>query len=244
MQVTENSRSPFWGFWTTLAFSLVIAVVWATSQGLTAVVMAKQYDLNFDQIEFHGDILSFATIVSAVAAILAIFLFVWLRKGASLREYLAFRPVSRKTVLTVLAVTVLFMIVQELLAHLLNKDTVPEFMLKSYATVTWLPVLWFAISVAGPLVEEIFFRGFLLQGLRHTFMGDSGAVTLTALLWAVIHVQYGLYEISIIFLMGVLFGYACILTRSIWSPIIMHVVNNFTSTMMLHWYITSELVPA
>jgi len=243
MQDTDTIRTPYWGFWATLAFGVVISLVWITSQGFTAVIMAKQYGVDFEDIEFHGDILTFATIVSAVAAISATFFFVWLRKGATLSDYLGFQPISRRTLLIIIAVTVLFMATQEVVSRLLQKDTIPEFMLEAYQTVSWLPLFWFAISIAGPVVEEVFFRGFLLQGLRHSFMGNASAVTLTALLWAIIHVQYEWYEISVVFVMGILFGYAQILTNSIWSPIIMHAVNNFTSTMMLHWYITSGQVP-
>ena len=245
MQETITYRPPYWGFWATLAFGLVIGIVWMTSQGAVLFLMSLLYGLDWRDVELiNGDVLAIATIVSAVITILATFIFVWLHKKARLRDYLGFLPISMRTIVIVLAVTVLFMITQEVLSRLLDKNIVPEFMLDAYKTITWLPLLWFAISVAGPVVEEIFFRGFLLQGLRHTFMGDSGAVTLTALLWAVIHVQYGWYEISIIFAMGIVFGYARILTNSIWSPIIMHMVNNFTSTVMLHWYVTSELVQA
>ena len=47
-----------------------------------------------------------------------------------------------------------------------------------------------------PVFEELFFRGFLLEGFRRTFLGTTGAVVLTSLLWAVIHTQYDLYYMA------------------------------------------------
>ncbi|MFC2122910.1 CPBP family intramembrane glutamic endopeptidase, partial [Bacteroidota bacterium] len=60
-----------------------------------------------------------------------------------------------------------------------------------------------------------------------------GAIFLTALVWALIHVQYGAYEIAIIFIMGIMFGIVRLRTRSLWSTLLMHAFNNFIAMLQL-----------
>jgi len=235
-------RKPVWGFWATLGFGLLIAIVWVAFQSVAAFVVGKTLGLSLDEIITNGHALAVATIVSALAAILMTFLFIKIREGASLREYLAFKPISLKTLLAILGTMVLFMVAMEFLSRYLEKDIIPEFMMEATQSIGWLPLLWFAVIIAAPFFEEIFFRGFLLEGLRHSFVGNAGAIILTSLLWAAIHVQYGMFEISLIFAMGLLFGYIRIKTGSIWSPIIMHAFNNGVSTVMVSWYLSTQPV--
>lgn len=241
--MVENiTRKPVWGFWATLGFGLLIGVVWIIFQSVAAIVVGKKLGLTFNELEFNGLALAIATIASAFVAILLIFVFVKIREGASLQAYLAFNPITKKTLLAVLGIMIIFMVMMEFLSRFLGKDIVPEFMLEATQSIGWLPLLWFAVIIAAPLVEEIFFRGFLLEGFRHSFVGNAGAIVLTALLWAAIHIQYGWFEISLIFAMGLLFGYIRLRTGSIWSPIIMHAFNNGVSSIMVSWYLSTQAV--
>ena len=74
-------------------------------------------------------------------------------------------------------------------------------------------IFWIAIVFAAPVFEEIFFRGFLFEGFRKSRIGDLGTVIITALTWAIIHTQYGYYEMSFIFLLGILLGVVRIKNR-------------------------------
>jgi membrane protease YdiL (CAAX protease family) len=93
------------------------------------------------------------------------------------------------------------------------------------------PLLWLSIIVAAPVFEEFFFRGFLIEGLRRGKLGDAGAIVLTSLFWASIHIQYGLYEIGTIFIFGLALGLARIGSRSLWVPVAMHMVANLVATL-------------
>ena len=91
----------------------------------------------------------------------------------------------------------------------------------------------FAISV-GPLMEELFFRGFLYPVLARR-MGMVSAVILTALGFGLIHAlqlafAWGL--VLIIFLVGVVLTVVRALTRSVGSSFVVHVAYNFTLTVL------------
>ncbi len=75
----------------------------------------------------------------------------------------------------------------------------------------------------APLVEEIFFRGFVYTGLRERY-GWITAALVSAALFAVVHLQ----PISMppIFLMGLIFAYLYQRTESIWPGVIMHLATN------------------
>jgi membrane protease YdiL (CAAX protease family) len=78
----------------------------------------------------------------------------------------------------------------------------------------------------APIWEELLFRGLLIAGLQPTRLGASGAVLVSAAVWALIHGQYDFYGIATIFACGLLFGAARLRTGSILVPIAMHVVQN------------------
>jgi hypothetical protein len=95
-------------------------------------------------------------------------------------------------------------------------------MVDAYKTASSLPALLFAIVVVAPIFEEIFFRGFLFQGIRYSRLGPIGAIGVTSLLWAVIHLQYDIYGMATVFALGLLFGIARLRTDSIHLLMVMH----------------------
>lgn len=83
-----------------------------------------------------------------------------------------------------------------------------------------------AIGVLGPVAEELVFRGILYYRLSQTRMRHVGAIALPALFWALIHVQYEAGYIVLIFLDGIMFGLARYRTRSVFTPMVMHIIGN------------------
>jgi CAAX protease family protein len=86
-----------------------------------------------------------------------------------------------------------------------------------------------AIGVAGPVVEELAMRGVVLWRLRTTRLGVAGAILVSAIAWALMHLQYGAASIAMIALDGVLLGTARQKTGSLGAPIAMHVLGNLFS---------------
>ena len=79
------------------------------------------------------------------------------------------------------------------------------------------------IVVWGPLAEEAFFRGFLLQGLIPQ-LGPLGAVLASSLLFAVSH---GVVAVMVpAFISGVLFAWLFLRTRSLWPCFMAHAMQN------------------
>ena len=150
-----------------------------------------------------------------------------------MKRYLGLDAVAPRTILTWLGILTLFALASDFLTRLLGRPLVPEFMVNVYETASFAPLLWVAFIAAAPLFEEVFFRGFLFEGFRHSRIGSIGAVLVTSLGWTVLHLQYGAYELGIIFVLGILFGVARVKTRSIHPPVLMHALFNLFAMIQL-----------
>lgn len=74
-----------------------------------------------------------------------------------------------------------------------------------------------------PIVEEIFFRGFLLRSLANKIQ-IFWASTISATLFALAHLQ--LQNIIPLFILGLIMNSLVIKSKSIWPSIAFHMVNN------------------
>jgi len=77
--------------------------------------------------------------------------------------------------------------------------------------------------IVAPVVEEVFFRGFVFAGLRQRYDWKKAAVISSAL-FAVIHATPT--AVIPIFILGCIFAYLYHRSDSIWPAILMHVSTN------------------
>ena len=87
-----------------------------------------------------------------------------------------------------------------------------------------------AIVVAAPVIEEILFRGFMFRGIASSPLGVTGAILMTAALWALLHVQYDWFGIGTIFLAGLFLGIVRARTRSTLLTTLLHALANLVAT--------------
>jgi len=235
---SDHRPSPFWSPLATIGWGMLIITVFILVQGATVIVWsAKRFDGGAApealsaELSLAGDLMSVATLISAVVGSLLILAVLAIGQGIRPTAALALRPPSAKSVATWMAITAVLIVISDALTSFLDKPIVPEFMDTLLKSATIAPLLWLAIVVAAPIFEELFFRGFLLEGLRRSNLGDAGAIVLTSLSWASIHIQYGLYEIGTIFIFGLALGLARVGSRSLWVPIAMHMTANLVATL-------------
>lgn len=82
--------------------------------------------------------------------------------------------------------------------------------------------------IAAPVLEEVFFRGFVFAGFRGRY-GWWKAALLSAAIFAAIHIQP--LAFVPLFLAGFLFAFLYHYSKSIWLPITMHFLMNFMALM-------------
>jgi membrane protease YdiL (CAAX protease family) len=87
-----------------------------------------------------------------------------------------------------------------------------------------LLAIFTAVVILAPLIEEIFFRGYLFK-LFQDKLGNNPAIALTAILFAAVH--FNIYTFLPILIMGGLMGWARKRSGSIVPSLIFHALNNF-----------------
>lgn len=87
-----------------------------------------------------------------------------------------------------------------------------------------------SVALLIPVVEEMFFRGFLFVGLAARYGAPTGLVV-SAAVFAVAHAD--VRTMIPIFVAGLLFGWAYHVTRILWVPIAAHACQNLAALMLL-----------
>ena len=86
------------------------------------------------------------------------------------------------------------------------------------------PVWFFFVgAVLAPIVEEMFFRGFLFQGFRQKY-GWVSAALLSSAIFAAAHLD--LVALIPTFILGCLLAYVYHRSNSVWPGVILHVLVN------------------
>lgn len=91
-------------------------------------------------------------------------------------------------------------------------------------------ILLIVVAFIGPVVEEVFFRGFLYSAFRKSW-GVLPALFLSSVLFSVVHLQ--VYSFFPLFLIGWLLAYLFEKTRSLFPAIFLHAVYNLILILIL-----------
>lgn len=232
------SKPRVWGTWATMGLGLVLllAHLMAQSVGVIPFVVfsaIKGQRVDPDALGTNGLVLAVATLIAAPVSVALALLFARIKAG-SWREagaYVGFRAAPFRaycwSLLTLAGVLMLWMGY----ARVLNLPDVPQVMLDMYRTAGVPPLFWAAIILAAPMAEEVIFRGFFFTGLRQARLGPVTAIVVPSIVWAAIHLQYGIEEIGFIFLFGLLLGTLRLKSNSLWPPMLVHAVSNLFSTI-------------
>jgi len=117
----------------------------------------------------------------------------------------------------------ILILLHNLILTALGVDTQGEEILKTFASLK--SPGWFILVgvVIAPLVEEIFFRGFLFQGFRQRY-GWVNSLLLSSALFAMAHLD--LVALIPTFIMGSVLAYMYHRSNSVWPGIILHFLVN------------------
>ena len=114
--------------------------------------------------------------------------------------------------------------------------TMPE--MEVPETVPGLILYVITLTVAPAFIEEILFRGIVMQSLRR--FGDIFALVASALIFGIFHCN--LIQMPYAFIVGLCIGYFVMRTGSLWVGVILHFINNSVAVVfeLLYPHITEE----
>ncbi|CAM4111908.1 CPBP family intramembrane glutamic endopeptidase [Pseudoalteromonas byunsanensis] len=181
-------------------------------------------------------VVSIATFASFLVCSTLIFILV--RFGTKdFLQYLAIKASSTPDLVKWLGVTALFLLVSHSIMYAMDKPFADDYAVSLYTSADALWLLLIAVIIIAPLFEELFFRGYLFHGFSRSFLRPAGAVVLTSLLWGMVHPQYELYLVAIIFCQGIMLCLARMHTNSILTCVLMHALINTTVVLKTIYYV-------
>jgi len=179
----------------------------------------------------NGTVMGAALVLSAPVVVALSLLFVRLRHGSTVKDYLGLVWPRARTMAGWVVGLLALVGVSDILTVALGRPVVPEAMLEFYRNTSFKPLIWTGMILAAPIAEEFFFRGFLFRGWMESRLGGLGTIMLTSVLWAVIHLQYDFFGIAMIFCFGLALGIARLRTGSLLLCMILHAMMNLIATI-------------
>jgi uncharacterized protein len=141
-------------------------------------------------------------------------------------KYLGFGPFDWTTLglgCGLLIASYIVIIFHNLILMAFGIDTQGDAIFKFFDTLE-SPVWFFLVGVVfAPIVEEIFFRGFVFQGFRQRY-GWVNSMLLSSAVFAAAHLD--LVAFIPIFILGCLLAYMYHKSNSIWPGVILHFLVN------------------
>jgi CAAX protease family protein len=217
-----------WGRLATLGLG---AAAFAGGQIVALAVLTWWYGAglaNLPDFAQDGTAISLFIIVSAPVQVALLMLFAS-RTGGSATNYLGLVLPRRGEVLVAIAATAALIAIEDGLSSLSGHAIVPKFqsdLYQSAGAAGSLPLLWLAIVVVTPIGEETLFRGFLFRGWLRSPHDVWPVIVVTALIWAMLHVQYDWFVMSQEFALGVLLGWLRWATGSTVLTMLLHGLVN------------------
>lgn len=234
----------FWGmliiflYLVVTMFSLGVAIGWETAkQGISpdeAAAFGEKLGLS---LAMDGDF-------NSINYIVCFFIFtpflLWLakkRKNTTTWAYLGFDKLPNKAqMIKYTLIMVAYFVGAYVVSALFNIET-PASMVELYNSTDYLILSFIAVVICAPIIEEIFFRGFLFKSWQASKLGVSGTIILTSILFTLIHTgQYDFSILAILFVFALILGFSRYQSGGIYLPIYLHFINNFYSSIEMYFF--------
>ena len=208
------NRVKFWeGVWIALAV-LATQIVAVFIGVLVALPIAGMSDME-----------GLTSLATGMALILGFPLAVWWILRKRNLEHTAWTWDSSFIALTVIALIMLYAmsyLIGGLIEFIPNYESMLEQYEEMFENIN-PTLLIIGGAFIGPICEEIIFRGVILKEFLKSY-SPKIAIFFSALIFGIIH--FIPIQVMTAFFAGLILGYIYYKTRSLWIPIIMHILNN------------------
>jgi uncharacterized protein len=244
-QFNQNETPPqlgkVWSFWPTIGFGAIIFTGWLIIQTLVTLPFLIDEIINNGFLDYTKIVnnliqnslyVALVTMISAPIGMGLIILFVKLRRNISLQEYLRLKRFKKNIFLPLLIIFIAFFVLNIYFENLFPQFQNADSTIGSY-TGSGLILFGVAAVIFAPIFEESFFRGFLFAGIQKSILGTFGAIALTSISFALLHLQYGAAGILIILVLAIFLGISRWLTNSLLVTIIFHALWNLGAVIQM-----------
>ncbi|HDL18051.1 MAG TPA: CPBP family intramembrane metalloprotease [Bacteroidetes bacterium] len=212
--------------------SFGLMVVFILSQ---VIITLFVFLINYFAFDSTNISLNHIFIVYVLSFILTIFFGLRQKRLPDTGELFYFNKVDPFSYLILMVLTWAILILIDPLIRLIP---LPEFMLKSFEGLfsNRGPVIFLLLVVAAPVLEELLFRGIILEGFLHRY-SPGKAILWSSIIFGVVHLNP--WQFIAAFFGGLLIGWVYWQTRSLLPAMFIHFVINFTS-YVLQFFTTGD----
>lgn len=224
----------------TFMFAQMVALIWQVwahapelhANGFSLSTLdSAAFQTYWADLGTNGDVLSLVSLVADGTCLLFFFTIVYNWKAERTRHFLAMQWPPLRVLLQWAGYFLVLFAALEGLARLLP-DMDSAFMRKVLGSVTNYPLMIIGLGLMPALFEEFLLRGLLYGSLRH-LLDEHVSVAIVAGVFTLVHQQYDWYILLLYVLpLGVFLGYARAITGSIWTGVLLHLLNNLASMML------------
>ena len=224
-----------WSWPQIIGYTALIAVIYVIAQTGAVIAAAVVYVLRdpaFKVVDWvaraggDGVALSAATVASTALTIPVVW-FVARMHEPEPWSFLGVRRVGgRELAIAIGAMLAFIAITDPINVYLLDRPLVPPFMVDAYHSAGLPVFLFVAVAILAPVTEELAFRGFLFSALQSRGVRTRWIILVTSLAFAAVHVQYDLHDMTLVLVLGMMFGVARARFNSVLPAIAMHMTAN------------------
>ena len=227
-----------------ISFFMVIAMLFLPVLGTFVgswLYYGEVIDALFDPDTPNGILLALSVYFTApVIGLLGVgVLFGKFRQWQKIKTLLGIRLPSPKALFGYVGILAVYLLASEFLLQYLNNS--PMDFMNGMITPDSLVLLVFAVVVVAPLYEELIFRGVILgawlppdrtnKKLLGLSPNELKASLISSILFTLIHLQYDMLGMAMIFGLSLIFSYARI-RHGLVLAMILHFINNACAMLM------------
>lgn len=174
----------------------------------------------------HSGIRASSLILVITPVTVGLLVLLAVRRRLPAREYFALKRLRADEVLVSTVLLVALLAAGDLMLRLLGNPILSDFDRSLLAPSAALVLVIPAVCVAAPVLEELWWRGFVYKGIAASRVGTVAAVLITATLWALLHAHLSWLRVGGVFCLGLYFGAVRWKTGSTTLTILLHAATN------------------
>ena len=237
-QETKKTFNPLWA----LVLSLLVFNLFPVPFDVLLTFAGDWVFFNPTEVEMgiFGNIILYpvkGNLTMILSAPFIIYFFVWRMQKRSLdiTSELGLFFFNKSVFFKSILFLAFFLVLEEIYMRALEID-VPVSFLKFMLSEPLILGVMTAIIIA-PILEEFIFRGFLLSQLKNT-LGNWGAISLSSLAWTLLHFQYEVKILFILFVLGLVLGFLRWKYNSLFLVMALHAINNLIGFITAYFFFT------
>ncbi len=227
--------------WFVVGFIIIVITQIAAVIGLGVIEAlesgVKPNEQEVQRLFEDGDIIGIAFFFATILILLLVVLVIKFRRKREVKEYLALNSKPINVFMKWLGVALIILLANYVCDILFDRPAMPEWVINTFKTVDYKFLYFLGIVVFAPILEEVLYRGYILRTWLESRLHPNLAIFLLSALWALTHLQYDLYDMFWIFVLGILLAYSRIRSGSLYPAICIHCSWNLFSYFLVSYYL-------